>query len=344
VDFQVFDGATGLLDPRDPFGKFVYEAFHGACIALLGGIPYQSRREAGKLAEYLEGHAPLGADGAVDEFLEIAFRDHATVIDDHDAFGALLGFVEMVGCQDDGGPQIAQFVQHIKDALAALRIHTDGGFIQEQDAGPMQDAAGDVDATFHAAGETSGQFMGSIFEGDPMQCPVDPIAKGTAPQAVIASKTEEIFARGQVVVDRKILRDDPQLMVGSNLPDGAAKDLDRTGIGADPSADAPDQRCLASPVGSQKCDPLPWADAERNTLQGFPISEGLVEVLHRQRQFRRIDLVAAGRRKMFEGILGGSKLPHGSSTVSQNGIFPQSRLAVLGFDPGSVRIPHWGRI
>jgi len=56
------------------------------------------------------------------------------------------------------------------------------------------------------------------------------------------------------------------LMVGSTLAKIAAKDLDRTGVGSDPSADAPDQRCLASPVGPQKPDNFSRANGKGNVV------------------------------------------------------------------------------
>ena len=50
-------------------------------------------------------------------------------------------------------PVGAQVGEHVVDAVAALRIDADGRLVEQHDARPVHDAAGDVEAAPHAAGE-----------------------------------------------------------------------------------------------------------------------------------------------------------------------------------------------
>jgi hypothetical protein len=108
----------------------------------------------------------------------------------------------MVCGQDNRCSQIAQFVEHIEDPLPTLRIDSYGRFIQQQYSRTMQDTAGDIDPSLHPSGKSSSEFMSSILKGNPSKSPIDPIAERATSQAMISSKTNQILAGRQVVVDR----------------------------------------------------------------------------------------------------------------------------------------------
>ena len=115
------------------------------------------------------------ADGLFQELFDSALRDDLSVIDDHNPIASLLGFVQMMGCKQDGGTQTVQFIEHIEDPLAALGVDSDGGFIEQQQTRLVHYPAGDIDTSFHASGEFRRQIACPILESDPVQGPVDTI-------------------------------------------------------------------------------------------------------------------------------------------------------------------------
>ena len=95
------------------------------------------------------------------------------MIDDHNPLAILLGFVKLVGREQEGNPFVAQDGEHFPDAGAALRIDTHRGFVQEHYGRSMQNAARQIQSALHASGKGADKIIGSRGKAGPFHRPLD---------------------------------------------------------------------------------------------------------------------------------------------------------------------------
>jgi hypothetical protein len=80
-------------------------------------------------------------------------QQDAALVDDGDAVRHRLGFLDVVGREDDRGPGFLQGADRLPHVLAQLDIDTGGGLVEEQHLRLVAERLGDQDAAFHAAGQ-----------------------------------------------------------------------------------------------------------------------------------------------------------------------------------------------
>jgi hypothetical protein len=114
-------------------------------------------------------------------------------VDDRDAFASLLGFFQMMRGEHDRDAIGLQRRQHFVDALAALRIDSDGRLVEQDQPGLVQEAAGDIQPALHASGEPSNGLIGSILESRPRQRPLHAVGQHTARHAVEAAEDLQVL-------------------------------------------------------------------------------------------------------------------------------------------------------
>ena len=158
----------------------------------------------------------MPADGAIDELGQRPGRDDLAVIDDDRARAARLGFLEMVRRQQQRHAGRAQVGEHVVDAIAALRIDADRRLVEQHDARPVHDAAGDVEAAAHAAGELLDRLgrrdrRGPVRSSTQSTC----CASARARQPLQPAERLEVLARGEERIERHFLRHDAQLRAAS---------------------------------------------------------------------------------------------------------------------------------
>lgn len=101
----------------------------------------------------------------LDELLGSALANDAAVVNNGDLFSDPLGFLDIVSGEKDGDVfLVVEVFKVVPDAVAGLRIQTDGGFIKKEDAGVMKQAPRDFQTTFHAAGKGFDQAVFAIPE------------------------------------------------------------------------------------------------------------------------------------------------------------------------------------
>jgi hypothetical protein len=74
------------------------------------------------------------------------------VVDDGDPAGELVGFVQVLGREQDGGAACDQGADELPDLVAAVRVEAGGGLVEEEQVRGDDDAGRDVQAPPHAAG------------------------------------------------------------------------------------------------------------------------------------------------------------------------------------------------
>ena len=75
------------------------------------------------------------------------------MIHHHDPIAASFHFFQLMRRNQHSRTFFSQLFKHRVDAFPTLRINADSRFIQQQNAGVMQDTAGDIQTSLHAAGE-----------------------------------------------------------------------------------------------------------------------------------------------------------------------------------------------
>src|SRR5690606_42155698 len=77
--------------------------------------------------------------------------DDRAAVDDRQVAAQVLGFLEVVGGEDDGGAGGVDLAQGLPHAAADLDVDTGGGLVEDQQARPRHHCAGDHQPALHAA-------------------------------------------------------------------------------------------------------------------------------------------------------------------------------------------------
>ena len=219
-----------------------------------------------------------GAECAANQFLIGAFGDDAAMVDDGDAVAEALGLFHVVGGVEDGHAFGAQGLDHLKDAIARLRIDADGGLVHEHQARAVDDAGGHVEAALHAAGELAGRMVGAVFQRGPLEAPRDLLGEARAGEALVVAEGEEVFAAGEARVNGDFLGDPAEGLAGGAGAGGGAEDADLAGVGEDAAHDAADQRAFAGAVGAEQAEALARIEAQGNAIDGGERAKALDEI------------------------------------------------------------------
>ncbi len=86
------------------------------------------------------------------QFFGGAFGDEPAVVDDGDAVGELVGLLEVLGGEEDGGAAAHEVSDDLPEVEATAGVEAGGGLVEEQDLGFGDEAGGYVQAPAHAAG------------------------------------------------------------------------------------------------------------------------------------------------------------------------------------------------
>ena len=169
-------------------------AFHGPRGRILNG--------GGEAHE----HVATAAERLRDQIFFGTLRYHMAMIDDGDGIAEALGFFHVVGGVYDGSAFGAQFLDHLENAVAGLRIDAHGRLVEQHDARAVHQAGSHIEPAPHAAGQGLDCVIGAVGEGGPFETPGNAAAKGFAAQALVASKGFQILAAGEQRIEREILR------------------------------------------------------------------------------------------------------------------------------------------
>jgi hypothetical protein len=132
------------------------------------GIPAADPRQHGLSPFALRGVGQLDLEDlpahAILELVAGALRDHPPVIDHRDLPGELVGLLEVLGGQQQRGSLGEQLAHDRPDLVAAARIESRRGLVQEQDAGAGEQARREVQAPAHPSGIGPRRPVGGVAE------------------------------------------------------------------------------------------------------------------------------------------------------------------------------------
>ena len=144
----------------------------------------------------------------------------------------------------------------------------------------MRDAAGDVEATRQAARELAGAELGKVAQADKVDRLVHQRAAALAVANVKAAEIVDVFAHGELVEHRHLLRHhaDAALEVVAGGRHGLAEQLDGAFVVGKQLQDAVDGRGLTRAVGAQQAKDLAGGDAQVKVVERDKIVVALDEV------------------------------------------------------------------
>ena len=241
----------------------------------LGGRAYVAARRQADLVELAHQRDQLAAR---------ALGDDPALVDDPDAVAEALRLLHVMGRVEDGHALVAERLDAGEDGVAALRVDTDRRLVEDQQARPVEQPDGDIQAALHPAGVVLGPLPCPVGQVDDRQNVVDAGRQLPAAQPVQPAKEDEVLARAEVRVDREILghETDRCLRRGRLDVKRSALDDDRSPVAGEDPADHRDRRRLARPVRTEEAVRLAAGDLEADAVDGLAGPEPLAKIGARQ--------------------------------------------------------------
>jgi hypothetical protein len=97
------------------------------------------------------------------------FGDQLAAGDDSHPVGELVGLLEVLRRQEDGGALLVEALDLLPDRLAADRVEAGGGLVEKEDAGGVDESRGQVETPAHPARVGADAPVGGLAEPDPVQ-------------------------------------------------------------------------------------------------------------------------------------------------------------------------------
>ena len=144
------------------------------------------------------------------------------MVDDGDLLRRALGlFHIMRGKEDRQSAFLVQFFDIRPDIIARLRIEACRRLVQKQDRRRVQQPASDLEAPLHAAGKRLDQVVLAVPQLDELHQVLDFGRRFSARHSIEPRVKEHVLVRRQLVVERRVLKDDAERLphVMRPLPD-----------------------------------------------------------------------------------------------------------------------------
>jgi hypothetical protein len=239
----------------------------------------------------------LAAD-AVLELVPGSLRDHLPAVDDGDPVGQLIGFLQVLGGQQERGPLALQFAHDGPDLAAAARIQARGRLVEEQHPRARQQARGDVEPAAHATGIGPGRPVGRLRQVEPVEQLTGAAVGLLTGQLEQTPEHLQVLAPGQQLVDRRELpRQADQFADRGRLTlHVVAEDLRPARIRRQQRGQNANQRGLARTVRAQEAKHHPRRNLEPGPVQRHRRAETLDHTLDPHRRHRRTASVQPGHQ------------------------------------------------
>ena len=131
-----------------------------------------------------------------------AAGDDATTVDDRDATRQAIGLLQVMRRQQDGQPVDVGEPGDLGPKLGpGLRVEARGRLVQEEDAGPVDQAHGHIQLALHAARVGSGHPARGLGQTEALEQAIHPSAKLLAADPVQQALQLQVLAPGGVRID-----------------------------------------------------------------------------------------------------------------------------------------------
>ena len=164
--------------------------------------------------------------------------------------------------------RLAQLVDVVPDARPGLRVEADRRLVEEQHPRRVHQAAGDLEAPPHPAGERLHPVGPALPEPDHLEHLAHPVGHPRLGHAVQLGVEAQVLLGGEVGVEGRVLEHQPDVAadVGALADDVVAGDAGRAGGRLGQRAQHLDRGRLAGAVGPEEPEDLAGLDLERDLV------------------------------------------------------------------------------
>src|ERR1019366_5979771 len=169
-----------------------------------------------------------------------AFCHHTALVEHGDAVRELVGFIEVLGGEQDGDAVGNELARDLPHRVAAARIETRGRLVEEDDPRFAEQRHRKIKPAAHAARVLHDHLPGCIREVESDEEFLDaPATNRPVEMMQIGHEQQVLPAREQEVHSRELTGDADRIANGLRLTaDVETGDLDHAGVGADPGREA----------------------------------------------------------------------------------------------------------
>ena len=229
------------------------------------------------------------------ERLRRPFGDDPAAVDDPDVVGELVGLLQVLGGEEDGGAVVVQRPHLLPDRLAADRVEPGGRLVEEEHARFVDQRRGEVEPALHAARVGADAAVGGGGQVDPLEQVVGAAPALGGGDALQGRLQADQLAAGHQRVERRFLQGDadraphrPRLLdhvVAGDRGAAAGRQQQRR--------QHPHRGRLAGAVGAEEAVDLALLDGDVDALHREHLVEGALQSLDHDRRHRQATLQRA---------------------------------------------------
>ena len=158
-------------------------------------------------------------------------REDLAVVHDRHPIAELVGLLHVVGRQQDRLPLAVQLAEDLPQRQAALRVQARGRLVEEQHRRAVEDRARHHQPLGHPARERVDRRLGPFRELELLEQLIGDAPRLRRADAEQAAVEVQVLPHGQLPVERVLLGDDPDQLLGER---GMGDDVDRADVGRRP--------------------------------------------------------------------------------------------------------------
>lgn len=206
----------------------------------------------------------------------------------HDAYSIaqLLGFFQVVGGEDHGGPPIAEIAEAGEDRFTRLDIDSHGWLVEKEQCGLVEQGAGQVQSPLHSPGKGANPTAAQIRQADERKDLARSLPNQGGWESVQTAEEAQVLLGGKVFEEGQLLGNQTEVTsvaewVLAFAPSGDLDEATRPGPIANNGGDG---AALPGTVRSEKTE-----DFARGNAQAQILDSGKITVLDRQMLKRKND-------------------------------------------------------
>jgi hypothetical protein len=219
-------------------------------------------------------------NGAALEFARTAERRELTRIDERDAI-AVLGFVHVVGGDDDANPVAGERIDEVPEAPPRGGVHPGGRLVEEQDRRLVQHRATKRQALLPAARKVSDHRVRPVCEPRHADRELEPLLEPRALHPIDAAEEVQVLHDREIAIERELLRHVADMLAHTlgKSRDVVACDGRLAVARPQKAAQDSDGRRLARAVGAEEADDLSRLRFEADRVHRNEIAEPLGQAI-----------------------------------------------------------------
>ena len=239
-------------------------------------------------ARVVEAEPDVPAGDQPLEFLGGALGSQLAVVEHGDAVGDLVGLVQVLGGEEDGGAFGDELADDLPHVVATARVEAGGRLVEEDDPRVADQRHGEVEAPLHAARVGGGGPPGGGGEVEALQQLSGGEAALALGQVVEVAHQEHVLLAGDEAVDCGELAGDADrgphcLGVGGELVTADA-DVAGRSVGGDEGGEDLDDGGLAGAVRAEQGEDRSFRDVEVDAIEHDLVAVGLAHSVCRDGQ------------------------------------------------------------